>query len=284
MAGIKNWRLTCLIEDTVNRPQLLAEHGLSILVEAEGEAILFDTGQSDLIVRNAEKMGVDLSGVSKVALSHGHYDHTGGLLEVLRLAPEAMVFGHPAILGKKYAREKDGSCRRTGIPFSRSEVEQWCNGLQLDTVFRDISQGVFLSGEIPRETDFEEEEPSFFKDAGDGKQPDSMPDDQALIVDTSQGLVVIVGCAHAGVANTLRHVRERFPDRSISTLVGGMHLSNAPRQRLLRTVEALKEANVCHICAGHCTGWTTNCWLFKEFGNRFTPLSVNTVLEQGDMV
>ncbi len=283
MAGIKNWRLTCLVEDTVNRPQLLAEHGLSILLEAEGEAILFDTGQSDLVVRNAEKMGVELSGVSKVALSHGHYDHTGGLLEVLRLAPEAMVFGHPAIFHKKYVREKDGSWRPTGIPFSRSELEQSCNGLHLDTIFQEISPGVFLSGEIPRETNFEEEEPSFFRDAGEGMKPDSMPDDQALIVDTSQGLVVIVGCAHAGVANTLRHVRERFPDRSISTLVGGMHLSNAPTERLFRTTEALKEANVRRICAGHCTGWKATCLLSEEFGHRFTPLSVATVLEQGEV-
>jgi 7,8-dihydropterin-6-yl-methyl-4-(beta-D-ribofuranosyl)aminobenzene 5'-phosphate synthase len=271
-------KVTFLVEDTVHCAGLLAEHGLAVLIEWERSHILFDTGQTDLLLSNAKKMSIDLSRVSKVAISHGHYDHTGGLLPFLRHAPEATIFAHPDTLHPKFVREDDGTFREVGIPFARKEIEELCSGLRLETSPQEIVPGVILSGEIPRKSSFEEEQPDFFMAKGGDKEPDAVLDDQALIVDVPSGLVVLLGCAHAGVINTLHHVRQMFPRRRISVLAGGMHLASAPSERVLRTVEGMKEFDIQRIIGGHCTGRKPICSLSGAFDERFSRLSVGTVI------
>ncbi len=271
-----------LVEDSVHRTELFAEHGLSAFVEREGKGVLFDTGQSDLLFRNAKIMGIELGGVMKIALSHGHYDHTGGLLEVLRHAPKAPVCAHPALFGPKFYREKDGAWRKIGIPFSQKEVEESCFSLSLETSPQEIAPGIFLTGEIPRKADFEEPASRFFAAENDEKKPDLLLDDQALIADTPTGLVVILGCAHAGVVNTLHHVARLFPRRQIALVAGGMHLLDSAAERIRQTVEALRELGVRRVVAGHCTGWKACCVLSRVFADSFWPLEAGMVLKQGD--
>ena len=278
MARNRPWEVTVLVEDTVHCPELCAEHGLAVLVEWEDNLILYDTGQSDLLLQNAERMSLDLRGISQVVLSHGHYDHTGGLVPLLRRARKAAVVAHPNIFDRKFVKEKDGISREIGIPFSRSEVEKACAGLHLQVLPREIVPGIYATGEIGRETDFEGPESDFFIGFGPDERQDSLLDDQALVVDTRSGLVVLVGCAHAGIINTLRHVRQMFPRRRIAILAGGMHLASTPSERILRTVEGMKEFEVKRIVAGHCTGWKPICSLAAAFGDRFSRLTVGTVL------
>lgn len=274
------WKMSFLVEDTVHHAGLGAEHGLAVLVEWENDLVLFDTGQTDLLVSNARKMSVDLSRVSNVALSHGHYDHTGGLPAFLRQAPKATVFAHPLIFNQKFAREHDGTFREIGAPFSRNEVEELSSRLCLKKSAQEIVPGVFLSGEIPRKSPFEEDQLDLFVVMGGDKERDAMLDDQALILDAPSGLVVVLGCAHAGVINTLSHVRQMFPERQIAVLAGGMHLAGAPSERVLRTIEGVREFDIPRIAAGHCTGWKPICSLSAAFGERFSRLSVGTVIEE----
>ena len=274
------WKMSFLVEDTVHCAGLVAEHGLAVLVEWEKDLVLFDTGQTDRLVSNAKKLAIDLSRVSNVALSHGHYDHTGGLPAFLRQAPEATVFAHPLIFNEKFARELVGTFREVGAPFSRNEVETLSARLCLKKSAQEIVPGVFLSGEIPRKSPFEEDQLDFFVVIGGDRERDAMLDDQALILDAPSGLVVLLGCAHAGVINTLHHVRQMFPKRPIAVLAGGMHLADAPSERVLRTIEGVREFDIPRIVAGHCTGWKPICSLSATFGERFSRLSVGTVIKE----
>jgi 7,8-dihydropterin-6-yl-methyl-4-(beta-D-ribofuranosyl)aminobenzene 5'-phosphate synthase len=271
-------KVTFLVEDTVHCGGFLAEHGLAVLIEWERDRVLFDTGQTDLLLSNAKKMSIDLSRVSHVAISHGHYDHTGGLLAFLGQASEAKVFAHPDIFHRKFVREDSGVEREIGIPYTRSEIQESCSRMRLETGPQEIAPGIYLSGEIPRKFSFEEEQPNFLVEVAGVQEPDAVLDDQALIVDRSSGLVVLFGCAHAGVINTLYHVRQLFPKRQISLVAGGMHLTGAPSERRLRTAEAMREFCIRRIAAGHCTGWRAICSLSAEFGDRVRPLTVGTVI------
>jgi len=274
-------KVTFLVEDTVHCPGLFAEHGLAVLVEWEGNLVLFDTGQTDLLLRNAEAMSIELKGVSKVVLSHAHYDHTGGLLPLLKRARKATVFAHPMVFDKKYISDEDGIPREIGIPYSRVEVERACAALRFSVLPTEIVPGVFVTGEIARRTTFEEPESDFLAQIGFDERPDRLFDDQALVVDAPWGLFVLLGCAHAGVINTLRHVREMFPRRRIAWLAGGMHLLRSSEERLRLTVDTLKKSGVRRIFAGHCTGSKPCFALSNEFGERFSLLSTGTVLEAG---
>ncbi|MBW1711532.1 MAG: MBL fold metallo-hydrolase, partial [Deltaproteobacteria bacterium] len=200
-------RITTLAENTAGGdPEninwfFLAEYALSILVEVEGSTILFDTGLSTSAVHNARLLGIDLSSVDKIVLSHGHEDHTGGLREVLRLTGPVEVIAHPDIWQLKYARIGDKQ-RYVGIPFRRQELESWGASFNLSREPVWITDNIVTSGEVPMSTDYEIIDPALFVKEGGRLHPDPVADDLALIVKTGQGLVVILGCAHRGVVNT----------------------------------------------------------------------------------
>jgi len=248
-------RITVLVENTANRGGLLAEHGLSFWIELGSRRILFDTGQSDILIRNAQELGLDLREVDAIVLSHGHYDHVGGLKQVLGMAPAGAVYFHPEALKPKFARNGE-RIRQIGI---EEEVARMLLQRQGDRLgFRTdgptvIFPGVTATGRIPRKSEFEDTGGPFYADQGCTK-PDELLDDQALALETADGLVVILGCAHAGVINTLDYVRELFPNRPIRTVLGGTHLVRASRTRIAHTIEAIRRHDVQRIGPAHCTG------------------------------
>ncbi len=248
-------QITVLLENTVNRPGLLAEHGLSFWIELGSRRVLFDTGQSDILLRNAEILGVDLREVDAIVLSHGHYDHVGGLKEILQMAPAAPVYFHPKALEPKFARNKE-SARQIGIEPEVTEMlrERVANGPGFHTNGpMAVLPGVTVTGEIPRNCPFEDTGGPFYLDH-DCTRPDELLDDQALVLETGAGLVVVLGCAHAGVVNTLDYIAGLFPGRSIRMVLGGMHLVRASRSRITHTIEAIGRHNVEQIGPAHCTG------------------------------
>jgi len=266
--------LTVLLENSVQSRELKGEHGLAFHLATGAHSLLFDTGQSDLLVHNARLLGVDLTHLSAIALSHGHYDHTGGLPSVRKLAPDAPLYVHPAAFQGHFARDTDGRVRSVGIPSASLEAAPplaapSAGGLAPIEVW----PGVFLTGEIPRETDFEDVGGPFFSDEA-GTVPDPITDDQALFFDTREGLVVLLGCAHAGVVNTLRHIHRLTSGRPVHTLLGGMHLVAASPERMRRTVEALRELKLQRLGPGHCTGVAAAARLWSEFPGTCTPCAV----------
>ena len=262
-------RITTLSENTANHG-FLAEWGLSILVEVDGLRILMDTGLSFSAVHNAQLMGIDLASIDRIILSHGHADHTGGLREVLRRRGEVEVIAHPDIWALKYVR-RDGEKEEqyNGIPFSREELES--RGARFNLVREPvrITDHIMTTGEIPMLSGYEEIENNLFVKEGGMLQPDRLADDLALVIDTDFGLVVILGCAHRGIINTLRHAQNLTGKELVYAAIGGTHLFRASDERIEQTIADLKGMGIQRLGVSHCTGFRASARLAEEFEGVF---------------
>lgn len=274
-------RLTILVENTASGRGLQAEHGLSLWIERGSRRVLFDAGQTDLLCRNADRLRIDLGTADALVLSHGHYDHTGGLSAALeKTRPGVQVFAHPAVMDARYAKNPDGTAREIGMPASsRTALEKRALLERVDSP-RDIGHGLWVTGPVPRDTTFEDTGGPFYTDEA-CRQPDTLPDDQAAFADTPEGLAVILGCAHAGVINTLRYIQNIFPRRPVYAVWGGMHLGAASVERMNQTVAALRKMDVRKLFPIHCTGFPAAARLWKEFPGRVAACPVGTTVELG---
>ena len=249
----QNVRITCLVNDAVGPAMLPVEHGLSFLIESGGRTLLFDTGQTGLLVENARQLGFDLAGTDRIVLSHGHYDHTGGLTAVLDVAPHGLLFTHPAAFERKFSRST-GQCRDIGMP-TLSTQDIYRHGWTIIKTLSpmEVTSGLHATGPIPQVTTFEDVGGPFFLDEA-GTQPDPIVDDQALYFMAREGVVVLLGCAHAGVINTLSYIRKLTRGARTHAVIGGMHLLNASPIRLAATTTALQPFGIRLLAPCHCTG------------------------------
>jgi len=272
-------RIIVLVENTAGGCGLLAEHGLSFWVKTGSRRVLWDTGQGMCLEHNARALGISLASADAIVLSHGHYDHTGGLKQAVTAAPQAAVFAHPDAFRKKYARRDDGTTCYIGVPAPDENcIEQEAGQLVWTNRPTEICDGLFVTGEIPRVTDFEDTGGPFFIDEG-CRQADPLSDDQAAFVETPAGTVVILGCAHAGVINTLRHVQTLTNNRSIHAVIGGMHLINASPERMDKTITELHRLDVRRLLPCHCTGFAAVDRLWNEFPGRCAICPAGAVVE-----
>jgi 7,8-dihydropterin-6-yl-methyl-4-(beta-D-ribofuranosyl)aminobenzene 5'-phosphate synthase len=271
-------RITVLVENTAGGRGLLAEHGLSFWIEWNGKHVLFDTGQGHVLLNNAKRLDIRLDYIDAVVLSHGHYDHTGGLGDVLRNSRATTVYAHPTAFEAKYARNADGSARDVGMLGLDEQMVRDMAELVLVDGPTEICAGLRLTGPVPRTTDFEDTGGAFFRDEGCTER-DQLIDDQAAFIETQAGTIVILGCAHAGVINTLRHVQTLTGNSPIDTVIGGLHLLHASPERMDKTVTELRRLNVRRLLPCHCTGMAAVVRLWQEFPGRCAACPVGTVLE-----
>lgn len=260
-----NIRITVLAENTAQGTGVLAEHGLAYWIEGKGQRVLFDTGQGMVLARNATKLNIPLQDVDAIVLSHGHYDHTGGLAEVLRDRSRVPIYAHPAARKAKYMRDKSATARAIGIPVPSEQALERPGQRVIETESpTTIFPGLTVTGYVPRTTDFEDTGGAFFLDAA-CSQRDPVADDQSLFFDTPEGIVVLLGCAHSGVVNTLRHIANLSGARPFHAVIGGMHLVNASPTRIAQTVDALRPLNLRLLAPCHCTGMPATVALWTAF-------------------
>jgi 7,8-dihydropterin-6-yl-methyl-4-(beta-D-ribofuranosyl)aminobenzene 5'-phosphate synthase len=259
-----------LVENTVQKLGLIAEHGLSFLIAMPGGGILFDTGQGNALVPNAIRMEIDLRRISAVAVSHGHRDHTGGLSRLMAEIGPKPVFAHPSAFSPKYSRKK-GELRSIGVPESREVLERGGMRLRSCTAPVEVAPGVLATGPIPRITDFELVPPHFLTHTRDGSDlvQDLLEDDQALILDQRGAPIVVLGCSHSGIVNTLLYAAELTGTKRFSLVIGGTHLIDADETRLKKTLESLRQFEIARIAPCHCTGMRGQFALWEKFGGAF---------------
>ena len=275
MAFHKRGKLTLkitLIVDNHAGEGLSAEHGFSLLIETlGGRRILFDTGAGEALKDNVSELDVEISSIDTVVLSHGHYDHTGGLPFVLGSARKVEVYCHPSAFLPRYSIE-DGKAKPVGLPRDSARVLdrlpddrlRWVNGPVK------LTEAIGMTGPVPRETSFEDVGGPFYMDTK-GEIPDRLEDDASLWIDTPAGLVVLTGCCHSGIVNTINCVFEQSGRTKLLAVIGGLHLVNADETRLKETMKALKSYAPELIVPCHCTGEKAVERLRSVFGERVLP-------------
>lgn len=261
--------ITILMDNTAAVPSLTAEHGLSMWLEIADRRILWDTGQSDAVFENARRLGIDLSKADTIALSHGHYDHTGGLAKALALMPKATLYLHAKAMDAKYSL-KTGTSRPVGMS-RQSQLAVLEKDIAGSVVFvtqkTELADGLTLTGPVPRRTPYEDTGGLFYIDPA-GAVADDLPDDQSLFFECSKGIVVVLGCAHSGVVNILNAVADWTNSPQIYAVLGGMHLVCADSKRIEETIKAFKHYDIQKIAPLHCTGPEAMRQLKEVFGDR----------------
>lgn len=262
-------RITILADNSEAAPPLLlSEHGLSLWIEEGDRRILFDAGQGPALGANCRTLGIPLSRVDAIVLSHGHYDHTGGLPEALDGRSDVPVYAHPVVTRTRYSRST-GKVREIGMP-ERARSALTGSARLIATLEPMLVSGkMTVTGPIPR-TPSDSSIGSVFHTDRDGREADTIEDDQAAFVETEKGVVVILGCAHAGVVETVRYV-ERLTKAPLRAVIGGMHLAGATQDTIDATVDELRRARIESVMPCHCTGRAATSALGKAFGARCQP-------------
>ncbi len=273
-------KFTVLADDKVRKRGILAEHGLSLLIEYQDRHILFDTGQSDVYLRNASALQLDLNKTDFILLSHGHYDHCGGLSYLPDLKKKPNIYLQKSALKHKYVTNPDGKTHREiGIPWSLEDYARFSDQLVLLEGMTKIASGISLYDNIPLTSPFENAPKGFYIKEGNELSADGMEDEQMLVLDTAKGLVIFLGCSHRGIINSLNYAKKEFPDKKIHTLVAGMHLDLASPQRIEQTIQALQAFDMENLLPVHCTGIYAINEMKRFFGERCQILYAGDTFE-----
>jgi 7,8-dihydropterin-6-yl-methyl-4-(beta-D-ribofuranosyl)aminobenzene 5'-phosphate synthase len=270
-------KVTCVVDNTVcDHSTFWGEHGLTFLIETKSGCILFDTGRSGtVLLHNLEVLGIEPKVISALALSHAHYDHTGGLSALLEQVTGIPLYAHPDLFRERFSRREE--YKSVGLPLKREALEQRLT-FQLSAEPKEIFPGVWTTGEITNRAEPEGRSAHHLVRGTEGWEPDPYRDDMALVLETGKGLVVLCGCCHAGLLNTLAHVRRNF-GLDITAVAGGTHLLQADEAHLRRVIEVLRELGVPWLYLNHCTGQRAYVTLAQAFGEAVAPCPVGTTFE-----
>ncbi|MCK5826187.1 MAG: MBL fold metallo-hydrolase [Desulfuromusa sp.] len=250
-------KITVLVDNnTLIDRYFLAEPGLSLLIEDEETTVLFDTGYSDIFLKNAFKMGKDLTTLDYLVLSHNHLDHTWGLEPLIRYFTELQIeqrpFKRPTLVAhpEVFVSVSGEGYEEVGCLISEKKLARHFP-LQLSAQPKALSSKLTFLGEIPRRNDFEKNL-TFGRKEG-AEEDDQVIDDSALVYHSRDGLIIITGCSHAGICNIIEYAKKVCSDHRIVDIIGGFHLLNPPAHQLKGTLAYLKALQPGAVHACHCT-------------------------------
>jgi 7,8-dihydropterin-6-yl-methyl-4-(beta-D-ribofuranosyl)aminobenzene 5'-phosphate synthase len=222
--------------------------------------------------------------VDKIVLSHGHTDHTGGLKNVLKtMGKKVEIVAHPDVVEAKYSGKQEDNRENIAMPFQVQELEKLGAHFKLSRTPVKLSADIMTTGEVPMVTDFEAMPADRFFVKEKGKwQADELNDDLALVINTKPGLIVVLGCSHHGMINTLYHAQKITGRKEIRMVIGGCHLINSPVERVYRTIDALQALDIQKIGVSHCTGMEGAAIMAQALGDRFFYNNACTRIEVTD--
>lgn len=253
---------------------LLAEQGLSLWIKATGPAgeacsVLYDFGRGGRVtVHNLGLLDIEVGQADYLVLSHGHIDHFGGLLNMPRDKALPQLAAHPLAFGERGLRRPDGTIAGPWV-LSQDEVQTMVEGVTTSTKPRHLGAGLWTSGRIPRVSDLDPVFTSALRKKGDEWLPDDFEDDLSLFaVVKGKGLVIVTGCCHAGLINTIEAGLSMFPGVPLLGVVGGFHLNIAGEETISRIADRLEEYDIGWLVPLHCTGAAAKQYLRERFRDR----------------
>lgn len=243
-------KISFLIDNKTESVRCTAEWGLSVHIETGEKNILMDQGASNMLIRNAAEMGINLAAVDYATVSHGHYDHSGGTEAFLELNDKAKLYVHKDALIPTFDLS-DGMA--TGVPWDENFIKKYSDRIvRTEGVFR-VDEKIWLIGDVPKAEGFV---PAgiFHYRVGDKFFPDPMKHEQTLVIEENGMLNIFSGCSHQGIVPILEYIGAVFPDKKINALVAGMHLFSASRERRTAVIREIESMGIEHIFPVHCTG------------------------------
>lgn len=263
-------RISVLCDNEVSNNSLSKEWGLSMAVELPGESLwLWDCGASDLFLKNSLQMGITPANAKGIALSHGHWDHTGGMDALMEAGFLGPVYAHPDFAAERYSKNKDGSAKDAGFPCEYPGTIIVRDHVELD-------DGLFMITSIPRREGFFEATEGLFTDR-ELSVTDKIPDDAFLLFMSSSGPVVILGCCHSGLGNSMYHLRDLTGIDKVHAIIGGLHLFKADETEFENTAEIIEEFTPEVVAPGHCTGKDAFDFLRQRLSCEILPMGSGAV-------
>lgn len=265
-------KLTFLIDNRCDNPELEAEHGLSVLIETDSVKILFDGGASDKFLKNAEKMGINLSDVDYAVISHGHFDHTGGIPAFCGINSKAVILLHKNALRTS----------SDGIHWTKDELEAIRPRIRFTEGPEKLAENIYLTGTVPVGEDFKPTEKFCYreitKEGNTGIYEDDMSHEQCLVIKEDTGLYVFSGCSHRGVINGLNACKKLFPGEKVKLMMAGMHLYSTTPEKRIEVVNSVSAEDIDIIIPVHCTGKDGICMFEEILGSRCAAAKTGDVL------
>lgn len=274
-------RITILKENQTTRPGLLPGHGLAMLVETADTRVLFDTGPDDTILVNAAALGVPLTALDAIVLSHGHYDHTGGLAAVLQVAGPVRVLAQPGAFDRTFSGPKPGELRAIGMPLQRQAYEALGARFELDELPVGLGAALMTTGHIPPLPLDPQRRVGLWRNREEIPHPDDFRDDCSLVARLKRGSAVITGCAHTGLLNILYKAQTIVPDRVPRIVLGGLHLAKAGDDEVREIATEAHSLGVRTLLPCHCTGERAVEVLQECFAGKVIPIGTGSVITIG---